>query len=1469
MQRLLRLLLVASLALTGCHSPVAPPVSSDGPTLTIDAVHALDALGDRPNDLWQDNLFNLPAVNVRRAARYHVQTVTAANSWTSPATLPAVSTNGAAYAHDNSSGGNQPAHPDEIVYTVCDDAAGTVVRLQATTGTPVGTNFQALTGLVGAGIITHSAVGLSGNNDVLYLLSSGGYFVMLDAKTGTRLAAIRLSVSGFTHVAPFVDYSNGGGVGGTYNDENLYALATDGSLYRVEMLNGTVKVRGWRASGGTDALGLAAGLGTTSGTWPISNAGISAGLIYGTVPSPLVASPPIVWNGVAYFGGMNGKLYRVDTNTGTLNSITVSSYPITTTPAADFSSDFSRITDVFVPGGDRLHWIDASNATSLSRKAISPPLVLNTKPASGSSGASGKLSSYTYGGATSPLSFTATDWVAAATSSIPSNEGPTRWGGGTADLGDYNTVTAPYDIHYYGTDGSLWMTCPSDNMIRQFSPASGTITAAYDGNGNYAALVKTIPVGTDPAGLTPDPINGGVWVSNYGSNAIWQIDAAGNVVRKITGIPNPTGLCYDQSGTAGNASDDVIWVCSTTGSSASGASGSLYKVQVSDGTMTSYDNTNTEPTNYNSVWKKVGGKWQWVNTWVSGPLNYNAHSGVSNPSNNSPLLSTDWQFRGPQGVTVDPNGKVWVANTCENTSLIYQNGTSSNSGVYPFTIDGTGSTNGDDGISSDYSSMMVFDPSSAEFVARVVCTGSPYGLDIDTSGTTNSVWVGTYRWGRDVVERYDCSTFGMLYQSNQTSNHWQPRWVAVDQANNHTWVVNGNSSWPDPNVATNGLDCIKANGTGSGSMSSGNSNFIGTYQTGAQPRGVDTDSAGNVWVSNSVVKTCTKYSASGSPLGTYPVGNTPYAVACDKFDVTWVANLTDNTVSRLTPTTLPPAPLSQPRGFALTSAGDMWIANAGNNTMTVLNQTGNTTQLALSTDSTPYGVANGSGKVFVAPSGSTNIDLFNSVSGALSTAASSAKNFWVATDASGNAFMTTPSSNKVTMLNAAGAVTTSVAVGTNPQGVGVNQTTGDAWIADKGSAKVSYLKSGTSAVTSYTVGNGPSGAAAQGNQVWVANTTDNTITRLNAVTGGTRTAVGTSLGTVSGYAGANAPINMAIDANDDLWVANSGAAWLTKIWFAGAQDLMAASNYLATDAKGSYAYVHFLLAPGALGGHTPVSTSLKLTANSNSALNNETLAVSLAGETAGGVQWKGYASTPNVDWNASPAIGSAAGSLTTPVTSGNSYSVPLAENANLIDTSNTSYDSSNGLLTYAFQSSGASLENVAHWSTSGSTKPQLVVNVTNTALGATGLCSQPLIGYSKHVFVMGTNAIFELSYDTAAHFSDPTQIAYSYTSSGISQGPLNGTTYITPTGCTAEDETGRLITFDYNPVSNTSGLNCYHLGGMSGGFFLDTSGNNTTQLARTASIPGTVTNSQLIFDYDYGSVYLASGNAVYAIKLLQ
>jgi streptogramin lyase len=120
-----------------------------------------------------------------------------------------------------------------------------------------------------------------------------------------------------------------------------------------------------------------------------------------------------------------------------------------------------------------------------------------------------------------------------------------------------------------------------------------------------------------------------------------------------------------------------------------------------------------------------------------------------------------------------------------------------------------------------------------------------------------------------------------------------------------------------------------------------------TYTGGgiSAPKGIATDSTGNVWVANSGSNSVTKLDALGitttdatgylSGTNGYKVGslNTPTAIAIDLSGNAWVANgnstMTEVSANSSTGTVFNGGSLTSPTGVAIDASGNVWVANSG------------------------------------------------------------------------------------------------------------------------------------------------------------------------------------------------------------------------------------------------------------------------------------------------------------------------------------------------------------------------------------------------------------------------------------------------------------------------------------------------------------------------------------------------------------
>jgi hypothetical protein len=483
----------ASILMTGCHAGTAGALPVAGFVLgQVPAGAAVEALVAKPNATWQDaGMTHAPVVARRQANGYRL----AAAEGTGPTwqlLLPAVSSSAMAYRYlDMSYHSGGAPRANESIYVLTEAAAGTpqVWRLSATDGRNMnGAGWDALAGLKGPGSFQRSAVLLSGDNRRLYALTSGGYFVCLDADTGERLFAKKLSNAGFAGTAPYVDYSNGGGwpQGPLGSDEMLYAVSNDGSAFRVRITNGAFQVTAWPAAGGQDA-----------GLWPGRPT-----LPYGQATR--VNAFPVAWQQRVYVGTSDGRCVRLDLRADAPALTTWrpdwhTSAPargITAPVALEYADDFS-VSHVFVGCGDRLVWIDPARSPVEEAVIASPPLVLLP-----GSPAQGTLAAAPSGGSVVKGPYNCIDFASVATKGQPA---PSRWGSGTG-----------LDGRLFGADG---YTQPADgNRIQaymQFEVPLGDF-------GGYSPIAARIDLSAASTPASPEDVRVHR-ASNYvaGTNTFW------------------------------------------------------------------------------------------------------------------------------------------------------------------------------------------------------------------------------------------------------------------------------------------------------------------------------------------------------------------------------------------------------------------------------------------------------------------------------------------------------------------------------------------------------------------------------------------------------------------------------------------------------------------------------------------------------------------------------------------------------------------------------------------------------------------------------------------------------------------------------------------------------------------------------------------------------------------------------------
>ncbi|MHB8455744.1 MAG: NHL repeat-containing protein [Acidiferrobacterales bacterium] len=297
-------------------------------------------------------------------------------------------------------------------------------------------------------------------------------------------------------------------------------------------------------------------------------------------------------------------------------------------------------------------------------------------------------------------------------------------------------------------------------------------------------------------------------------------------------------------------------------------------------------------------------------------------------------------------------------------------------------------------------------------------------------------------------------------------------------------------------------------------------------------------------------------SGSGGSSQTYIAGTNPYGIAIDGAGNVWVTNYGDNTLSKLSSIGAPLGTFvvgTKPDAVAIDGAGNVWVANIG--TVSELGPTGapvNTFGNSGTEDLGGAGIAiDGAGNVWL-PNISTISELgpTGALVGTFDTfifgehddriAIDGAGHIWV-TNNSNRPVGTYPQDSNVFELSSTGVFFGTFSAGFEPDAIAIDGS-GNVWVANGYDGTVSELSSTGAPLGTYVVGTSPDAIAIDGaGNVWVANAGNG---------GGT---IGTAAGdsNVMELNGSNGallntfvagvdPDGIAIDGSGNVWVANFG-----------------------------------------------------------------------------------------------------------------------------------------------------------------------------------------------------------------------------------------------------------------------------------------------------------------------------------------
>jgi gliding motility-associated-like protein len=451
------------------------------------------------------------------------------------------------------------------------------------------------------------------------------------------------------------------------------------------------------------------------------------------------------------------------------------------------------------------------------------------------------------------------------------------------------------------------------------------------------------------------------------------------------------------------------------------------------------------------------------------------------PINGASIISLGSGFNSPWGVTVDPLGNVYVADQANNA-------------VKKIPAGGGTPVNIGSGFSSPYG--VALDAAGNLFVAD----GGNSAIKVIFAGSNTPVTIGSGFYG--------------------------PTGVAVDGAGNVYVADEGNNLVKE----------IKPVG--------------GYYLSNALPGGLNFNSATGVITGTPLGAnpatnySVTAYNSSGSGAATVSIQVNPFSIPTISYASP--QTYTQGTaITALTPTSSGVAApgysnalvtigsgFNNPAGVAADAAGNVYVADLGNNAIKKIPVGGGAPVIVSSAFNGPSGVAvDAAGNVYVADSGDNTvykIPVGTTVPVVLASAANFSALISIAIDAAGNVYVT--DSSTIKLIPAGGGALVTIGSGfVRPTGVAVDAA-GNVYVADNNQGKVfEILITGGAPVL---IGSGyvaPTGVAVDvEGDVYVADQGNNSVTEIS-VGGGAQVILN------SGF---NDPFDLAVDASGNVYVAD-------------------------------------------------------------------------------------------------------------------------------------------------------------------------------------------------------------------------------------------------------------------------------------------------------------------------------------------
>ena len=758
------------------------------------------------------------------------------------------------------------------------------------------------------------------------------------------------------------------------------------------------------------------------------------------------------------------------------------------------------------------------------------------------------------------------------------------------------------------SSGNLYVADVGNNTVRKVTSGGAAYTtyggvvstfAGSAGNAGYANGTGSAAQFNNPTGLTLDS-QGNLYVADAGNNTIRKVTSSG-MVTTVAGSPTdrsnlsrngriilarfnaPNAVAVDSSNNiyvadTGNSEIRLVTAAGVVSTLAGSAGlrgftdgvGSGAHFNIPEGlAMDSAGNVYVADT-YNDAIREVTPSGQ-VATVAGLTSNIGSTDGTNSAA----------QFYQPMSTAVDGSGNVYVADTGNSTIRKIAAGggvtTLAGSADYTGSTDGTGTAarlNAEEGVALD-SAGNIYVADSGNNTIRMI---TPAGVVSTLAGMAG--------------------TAGTSDGTGTAAQFIFPTGIAVDNSGS-VYVAD---------AVNNTIRKITAGGvvtTLAGSAGfSGTTDGIGTAALFALPTDVAVDTSGNVYVTDSNGSTVRKITSTGSVttlagtagvkgnldgIGTAAQFNTPQGLSVDSSGNVYVADTYNNTIRMITPagvvTTLAGSPngigyldgtggaarFNLPRRPALDSAGNLYVADTGNNVIRKITPAGVVTTLAGTWYAGSKGDSDGKGMAA----------RFNEPQG---VAVDGSGNLYVADTFNGSVRKITPDGTVATLAGSPAGNGSSDGQGSAALFFGLlgvaADSAGNVYVADAYNATIRRITpdgtvttlAGMAQARGSTDGTGssayffkPSSVAYDGSgNVYVADTANNTIRKVT-LDGVVTTLAGTA-GT-SGYIDAtgsdarfSSPAGVAADSSGNVYVADTGNNTIRKVTAAGAVTTLAGSQ---------------------------------------------------------------------------------------------------------------------------------------------------------------------------------------------------------------------------------------------------------------------------------------------------------------------